>query len=442
MLDITNINPMGLLATGGIVAAVVAGWAQVKQAFSYIASFVITEDTLYSRRLAREVFTILREDYNLLPSTQRTYTTKFMEVGRKNNYVELPFKWHSGISIFYKWNEIFIVRVQSYRLSLHGIRGLTNVQKLVVRAAQAVIDEAATNRGNDFRVIDIMGSEKIGNESYKSLTRGNSSSPGGIAVEEDEAPEGISNIYNPKLDKPLLHSDNLQAQETLSDHFEGLFYEAAVWKVVDDIKAWYQMRPWYMERGISWRRGICLHGPGGTGKSALITAVSKHLGVRLYRFYLSTMSDQEFVEEWKSMITPCVVAFEDFDTVFNGRTPLTEHKALTFDCILNEISGVKTKDGVLLVVTTNHLDHIDPAMGIVSEHGDISTRPGRIDVTCYLGNISEENKVYMANRILRGHPELIAAALEHTAPMTPIQFQELCTQKAYSLLTSILKKES
>lgn len=442
-MDISSINPLGLLATGGIVAVVVAGWNHVKHTMSYITSFVLTKDTLYSKRLAREVFTILRQEYKLLPSTQRTFTTKFMEVDRKNNYVELPFRWNSGVSVFYKWNEVYVVTPTNYRLEIHGVRGVTKVQNLVERAA-AIVMEDATKSTNDFRVIDIMGSEKIGNESYRSMTRSSSSpSSGGDRNEAlDDGPDGVDVIYNPILDKPLIHSTRLQAKDSLSDHFDGLFYEANVWKVVDDINAWYQMRPWYMERGISWRRGICLHGPGGTGKSALITAVSKHLGVRLYRFYLSTLSDQEFVEEWKSMITPCVVAFEDFDTVFNGRTPLTEHKALTFDCILNEISGVKTKDGVLLVVTTNHLDHIDPAMGIVSEHGDISTRPGRIDVTCYLGNISEENKVCMANRILRGHPELIASALEHTSPMTPIQFQELCTQKAYSLLTSIIKEES
>lgn len=443
MIDFSSINPLALLATGGLMATVIAGWNHVKHWFSYVASFAIVKTDISDQTLSRELFNHFRRAFYVVPSTQHNYTTFYLEVGKKNNYQLIPFKWPTGPTIFIKFPEMYVVTAGYSSITVYSLRGLNRVEDHLKAVSKTYIDTQSTKKRNDYRVIDVMGTEKIGSESFsnyrkkENVARPDESNPLGSVSEKTN----YERLYDNELDTPLIFADQIQQQVDACDPFEGLFYDAHVWKVVDDIDAWFNMREWYAERSISWRRGICLHGPGGTGKSALITAIAKHLGLRLYRYYLSTLSDQEFVSEWSNMVTPCVVAFEDFDTVFNGRTPLTEHKALTFDCILNEISGVKTKDGVLLVVTTNHLDHIDPAMGVVSSLGDISTRPGRIDVTCFLGTISQENKVKMANRILAGYPDLIKDVLSTTENVTPIQFQEMCTQKAYSIMGKLLPRQ-
>lgn len=427
-------SSIGLLATGGIIAAVVAGWSQVKSWLSYASSYIIVKDTISNQTLSREVYNHFRKNYRVLPGTKYVYDVFYLELDRKNNYENIPFKWLHGPNVFFKGFTIYIVLIEYSCITVYGLRGLSKIESIVKEAAKGYIDARSGKHINNFRVIDIMGEEKVGQGGFTAPRRNSGLSSPDEAVSDSSAP---TRMYDNDLDKPLIFADRIKKQAATVDPFEGLFYDEPVWKVVSDVQAWFKMKEWYSERSISWRRGICLHGPGGTGKSALITAIAKKLGVPLYRYYLSTMSDQEFVSSWNDMNTPCVVAFEDFDTVFNKRTPLTEHKALTFDCILNEISGVKTKDGVLLMVTTNHLECIDPAMGVVSDLGDISTRPGRIDVTCYLGNISYVNKVKMAERILVGYPNLIKEVLT-SGDMTPIQFQELCTQKAYSVMSGLI----
>lgn len=130
--------------------------------------------------------------------------------------------------------------------------------------------------------------------------------------------------------------------------------------------------------------------------------------------------------------------FEDIDTVFNGRENITAHKSLTFDCVINAISGVDAPDGIFLVVTTNRLEFIDPAFGVASSVEGVSTRPGRIDTVLYLGNMSVPNCRKLANRILADWPEDVEAVMaEHAGKVTPVQFQEICLQKATTRLIDL-----
>jgi len=104
---------------------------------------------------------------------------------------------------------------------------------------------------------------------------------------------------------------------------------------------------------------------------------------------------------------------------------------LTFDCLLNCISGVKQADGVFLVVTTNHVDKLDPALGIPDATGK-STRPGRIDKAIHLGLMAEPQRLQLAKHILSDYPELIAKTVEEGEGETAAQFQSRCAQLALS----------
>lgn len=78
-----------------------------------------------------------------------------------------------------------------------------------------------------------------------------------------------------------------------------------------------------------------------------------------------------------------IALIEDIDGVFHGRQNVLRGESgqgsrLTFDCVLNCLSGVQTADGVFTVITTNHLELVDPALGRPMASGDAS-RPGRLD---------------------------------------------------------------
>jgi SpoVK/Ycf46/Vps4 family AAA+-type ATPase len=115
--------------------------------------------------------------------------------------------------------------------------------------------------------------------------------------------------------------------------------------------------------------------------------------------------------------------------VFHGREPFGK-TTLSFDTVLNQISGMSSANGIFLVVTTNDVTKIDPAMGVSFDDDGVSTRPGRIDTVIEVGNLDDRGRLAMAKRILRDWPDLIAKLVIKHEDVTPAQFQEICLQAA------------
>jgi len=292
-------------------------------------------------------------------------------------------------------------------------------------------NEKATKTSR-FRIINIIGGEK----GAWASGRERSSSDRGDRDELKEVNPSSTREPDLDVDKILLYRREDLSGSNDTNPFQNLPYDDDVMKTVEDLRHWYSMGPWYVERGIPWRRGVLLSGPPGTGKSTLTQATAELLKIPLYLFHLSTLSNQEFINNWQNMQTPCCAVFEDFDTTFDRREPLTEHKSLTFDCVLNQVSGVQNRSGVLLFVTTNCVEKIDPALGKFSglSTGDlgieVSTRPGRLDVAIHIGHLSEKNKRILATKTLRDWPDLIERAISTKGDFTPPQFEEICVQLA------------
>jgi hypothetical protein len=96
------------------------------------------------------------------------------------------------------------------------------------------------------------------------------------------------------------------------------------------------------------------------------------------------------------------------------------------------------------VITTNHIDRLDPALGRPRTRADgtvefLSTRPGRIDKAIELGYMDDADKLRLARRIFfddesgyRQMRRLVEA--EPDRRETPAQFQERCAQLALDRL--------
>jgi transitional endoplasmic reticulum ATPase len=119
--------------------------------------------------------------------------------------------------------------------------------------------------------------------------------------------------------------------------------------------------------GIPVKRGVLLGGPYGTGKT-LAAKVASKLAVENGVTYVYVQRADEladavmFANQYND--PACVVFCEDIDRAMKGDR--TEH----MDDILNIIDGIDTKNSnIIAVLTTNHLDDINPAM----------LRPGRLD---------------------------------------------------------------
>ena len=174
---------------------------------------------------------------------------------------------------------------------------------------------------------------------------------------------------------------------------------------------------WHTARGIPWKLGIILHGPPGTGKTSLIHALASDLGFDIK--YIKSLHGlgAAFMSGTKSDL----FVIEDIDTIAAGLNregrdgaagdPAAERAALTSALheILNSMDGMQTPDGLKFIVTTNHLDKLDPAI----------VRPGRIDHVIEIGPLSLDSARQMF-RAFYGREGIAAYA-----PRTGAELQQM-----------------
>lgn len=151
----------------------------------------------------------------------------------------------------------------------------------------------------------------------------------------------------------------------------------------------------YQSRSMPYRRGYLFYGPPGTGKSSLSVAIAGEFGLDLYELKIPSVATDADLEQMFHEIPPrCVVLLEDIDAVWTDRSsqptkkerdgspaPGSAIQTCTLSGLLNVLDGVGSQEGRIVIMTTNRPDQLDSAL----------TRPGRVDLKVFLGNISKKS---------------------------------------------------
>lgn len=117
--------------------------------------------------------------------------------------------------------------------------------------------------------------------------------------------------------------------------------------------------------GIPLKRGVLLGGAYGTGKT-LTAHATAHLCERNGWTFIYCEKTDELAQtvRFAMQYAPAVIFCEDIDRTMNGE------RTLEMDDVLNIVDGIESKNSeIMIVVTSNHMDDINPAM----------LRPGRLD---------------------------------------------------------------
>mgnify|MGYP002394961813 CR=1 FL=1 len=156
--------------------------------------------------------------------------------------------------------------------------------------------------------------------------------------------------------------------------------------LISDAKDFFEQQDWYHSRCIPYRRGILLHGPPGNGKSTFALALAGELNLNICVVSLSEsfLDDDTLQELLRELPSGSILLLEDIDAAFVQRTKnRRSSNNLTFSGLLNALDGVAAYVGCLVLMTTNYPERLDPAL----------TRPGRVDLSVYIGQASTEQIV-------------------------------------------------
>ncbi len=206
--------------------------------------------------------------------------------------------------------------------------------------------------------------------------------------------------------------------------------------LVQDIERFRSSRQRYARLGIPYHRGYLLYGPPGTGKTSLVSAIAAHFSLSIYCFNLAEFNDRSLMNAVNQVPANSLLPFEDIDCMKSSSTrsaptPIvaedgatqdrkgtaTDRSGVTLSGLLNVLDGFYAPTGVLFVMTTNHVEALDPAL----------LRPGRIDYKVYLGKAAGLQKVELYLRFFPEASEAEAMAFVdlHRSVETMAEFQGL-----------------
>ncbi|KAH4992928.1 hypothetical protein HBI76_033620 [Parastagonospora nodorum] len=231
---------------------------------------------------------------------------------------------------------------------------------------------------------------------------------------------------------------------------------------------------YYHQNGIPYRRGYLFYGPAGTGKTSLSTAIASHYDLSLYMINLANMNDSTLQEQVQKLPTRCVILFEDIDAAGvtrestmvsrkgksdsedseddserdgtrkkratrKAKEPPPRKTQVTLSGLLNTLDGPGSKEGHVVILTTNAPDSLDGAL----------IRPGRIDHTVFLGYSTKITAAITFIRIFGSDKRLAMPKKEvdrlgkrfgDVVPnnvLTPAEVQRFCMNRRGFPLTAI-----
>lgn len=221
------------------------------------------------------------------------------------------------------------------------------------------------------------------------------------ATAQGGPPTSTSDLHRSPNGMRLLHWAQADLGYAAPIALDRMSLRPEIEELASDVGRFLDSHEWCEERGVPWRRGWLLHGLPGTGKSSFVRGIAIERGLPVHVFDVAALDNMLLRGGWAQMRrhAPCIALIEDIDAVYgvereDGTIDCRANRqpgvGPSFDCLLNCIGGVDQADGVLLFITTNHVEHVDPAL----------RRGGRLDRAVEFVGLDQPGRLKMIRRIL------------------------------------------
>lgn len=419
--------PSSWIALGAAVTAVIAGWNTVKSWLGFAFALPIQQIEIEEP----EIIYFKSNMATAMFAPARYCGGRVVRNGTSKLFIQQIAAWYESGQIclfWYRWRPVFVDNRR-----LYFIRGTFKAQALAAAIIRETDDRVRLHAsGTRFNITRIHGLGSIHSRRLENnSTANNVAGDRGVSL---SAPNGVPKWAGCYLDGvPFL--ETLPTPQSVT----RLYVLPSVLATINSrVDRFLESREWFASRDIAWRLGILLTGKPGTGKSTYAMWLAETKKIPIFIFDLASMSNEEFIKSWTDLgnQAPCIALIEDIDGVFDGRTNLAKELGggLTFDCLLNALSGAFDVSGVLTIITSNHPEKIDEALRF---------RPGRIDAEIEIGGLEDHQMRHIATQLIDDLTVREAVLSEYAGKQPPAAaFRNTCVAAALTQYASYPDKSS
>jgi ATPase family associated with various cellular activities (AAA) len=178
--------------------------------------------------------------------------------------------------------------------------------------------------------------------------------------------------------------------------------------------------------GLSGKKGLLFYGPPGTGKTHTIHYLASQLPS--HTTLLITAEQVGLLGEYFRLarfLQPSMMIVEDVDLIARARERMDGPcEELLLNKLLNEMDGLREDADVIVILTTNRPDQLEPAL---------ASRPGRIDQAIEFPLPDDQGRCKLVTLYSRGlalSDDLLDLVVRRTKGASPAFIKELMRRSA------------
>ena len=172
-----------------------------------------------------------------------------------------------------------------------------------------------------------------------------------------------------KKDKPVVPEWNRVITTTNKDMLNTILSKSVENEFTKDIQLFMDSENWYAEKGVPFKRGYFLYGPGGTGKTSIIKSVASHYQAEIFSISMSAVKDDDVLIQAVNEIRNIahskfvILALEDLDRseIFDDRRYDDEQNRPLLQGLLQILDGVNENYAQITFITANNPEKIENA---------------------------------------------------------------------------------